>query len=124
MPTALARRRSICQAFVRAAAHDVRGYLDAVKANGISTATLKQHMAAIRMLLDHLVPGACEVRVVVFETLYFVAALAMASEPRSPASINQSAGSSRRHCTPSGANTRSTTPPNSYGIRSRIVLVP
>src|SRR5215468_7717995 len=37
---------------------DVRDYLEAAKANGLSTATLKQHMAAIRMLLDHLVTGA------------------------------------------------------------------
>ena len=29
-----------------------------------------------------------------------------------------------RHRTPSGAKTRSTVPPNSYGIRSQIVLVP
>src|SRR5262245_37725440 len=29
----------------------------AAKANGLSTATLKQHMAAIRMLFDHLVTG-------------------------------------------------------------------
>jgi integrase len=36
---------------------DVRDYLEAAKANGLSTATLKQHMAAIRMLLDHLVTG-------------------------------------------------------------------
>ena len=36
---------------------DVRDYLDAAKANGLSTATLKQHMAAIRMLFDHLVTG-------------------------------------------------------------------
>src|SRR5262245_51197338 len=28
---------------------DVRDYLEAAKANGLSTATLKQHMAAIRM---------------------------------------------------------------------------
>ena len=34
---------------------DVRDYLEAAKANGLSTATLKQHMAAIRMLFDHLV---------------------------------------------------------------------
>jgi len=32
-------------------------YLEAAKANGLSTATLKQHMAAIRMLFDHLVTG-------------------------------------------------------------------
>jgi Phage integrase, N-terminal SAM-like domain len=37
---------------------DVRDYLDAAKADGLSTATLKQHMAAIRMLFDHLVTGA------------------------------------------------------------------
>src|SRR5262249_45977028 len=37
---------------------DVRDYLEAAKANGLSTATLKQHMAAIRMLFDHLVTGA------------------------------------------------------------------
>jgi site-specific recombinase XerD len=37
---------------------DVRDYLDAAKVNGLSTATLKQHMAAIRMLFDHLVTGA------------------------------------------------------------------
>jgi len=36
---------------------DVRDYLEAVKADGLSTATLKQHMAAIRMLFDHLVTG-------------------------------------------------------------------
>jgi site-specific recombinase XerD len=34
---------------------DVRDYLEAAKANSLSTATLKQHMAAIRMLFDHLV---------------------------------------------------------------------
>jgi site-specific recombinase XerD len=37
---------------------DVRDYLEAAKANALSTATLKQHMAAIRMLFDHLVTGA------------------------------------------------------------------
>jgi site-specific recombinase XerD len=37
---------------------DVRDYLDAAKANGLSTATLTQHMAAIRILFDHLVTGA------------------------------------------------------------------
>src|SRR5215468_1909560 len=36
---------------------DVRDYLEAAKANGLSTAILKQHMAAIRMLFDHLVTG-------------------------------------------------------------------
>ena len=36
---------------------DVRDYLEAAKANGLSTATLKQYMAAIRMLFDHLVTG-------------------------------------------------------------------
>jgi integrase/recombinase XerD len=36
----------------------VRDYLEAAKANGLSTATLKQHMAAIRMLFDHPVTGA------------------------------------------------------------------
>jgi site-specific recombinase XerD len=36
---------------------DVRDYLEAAKANSLSTATLKQHMAAIRMLFDHLVTG-------------------------------------------------------------------
>src|SRR5262245_39236376 len=36
---------------------DVRDYLDAAKANGRSTATLKQHMAAIRVLFDRLVTG-------------------------------------------------------------------
>jgi site-specific recombinase XerD len=36
---------------------DVRDYLEAAKANGLSTATLNQHMAAIRMLFDHLVTG-------------------------------------------------------------------
>ena len=36
---------------------DVRDYLEAAKANGLSTATLKQHMAAIRTLFDHLVTG-------------------------------------------------------------------
>jgi hypothetical protein len=30
---------------------DVRDYLEAAKVNGLSTATLKQHMAAVRMLL-------------------------------------------------------------------------
>jgi site-specific recombinase XerD len=35
----------------------VRDYLEAAKANGLSTATLRQHMAAIRMLFDHLVTG-------------------------------------------------------------------
>jgi hypothetical protein len=35
----------------------VRDYLEAAKANGLSTAILKQHMAAIRMLFDHLVTG-------------------------------------------------------------------
>jgi site-specific recombinase XerD len=37
---------------------DVRDYLEAAKANGLSTATLKQHMAAIRMLFNHMVTGA------------------------------------------------------------------
>jgi site-specific recombinase XerD len=37
---------------------DVRDYLEAAKANGLSTATVKQHMAVIRMLFDHLVTGA------------------------------------------------------------------
>src|SRR5262245_45830684 len=37
---------------------DVRDYLEAAKGNGLSTATLKQHMAAIRMLFNHLVTGA------------------------------------------------------------------
>jgi site-specific recombinase XerD len=36
---------------------DARDYLEAAKANGLSTATLKQHMAAVRMLFDHLVTG-------------------------------------------------------------------
>jgi len=36
---------------------DVSDYLEAAKANGLSTATLKQHMAAIRMLFDQLVTG-------------------------------------------------------------------
>src|SRR6516164_2934891 len=36
---------------------DVRDYLEAAKANGLSTATLRQHLAAIRMLFDHLVTG-------------------------------------------------------------------
>jgi site-specific recombinase XerC len=36
----------------------VRDCLEAAKANGLSIATLKQHMAAIRMLFDHLVTGA------------------------------------------------------------------
>jgi len=36
---------------------DVRDYLEAAKANGLSTATLKQHMAAIRMLSNQLVTG-------------------------------------------------------------------
>jgi site-specific recombinase XerD len=36
---------------------DVRDYFEAAKANGLSTATLKQHMAAVRMLFDHLVTG-------------------------------------------------------------------
>jgi site-specific recombinase XerC len=39
---------------------DVRDYLEAAKANGLSTATLKQHMAAVRMLFDHLVTGVLE----------------------------------------------------------------
>ena len=34
---------------------DVRDYLEAAKANGLSTATLKLHMAAVR--IDHLVTG-------------------------------------------------------------------
>src|SRR5262245_55447988 len=34
---------------------DVRDHLEAAKANGLSTATLKQHIAAIRMLFNHLV---------------------------------------------------------------------
>jgi len=37
---------------------DVRDYLEAAEANGLSIATLKQHMASIRMLFDHLVTGA------------------------------------------------------------------
>lgn len=36
---------------------DVCDYLDVVKANGLSTATLNQHMAANHMLFDHLVTG-------------------------------------------------------------------
>jgi site-specific recombinase XerD len=36
---------------------DVRDYLEAAKANGLSTATLKQHMAAVRMPFDRLVTG-------------------------------------------------------------------
>src|SRR5262249_17729664 len=36
----------------------------------------------------------------------------------------QQAGSSRRHWTPAAGNSRSTVPPNSYGIRSQIVFVP
>jgi site-specific recombinase XerC len=32
-------------------------YLEAAKAIGLSTATLKQHMSSIRMLFDHLVTG-------------------------------------------------------------------
>jgi len=36
---------------------DARDYLEAAKAKGLSTAALKQHMAAIRMLFDHLVTG-------------------------------------------------------------------
>jgi site-specific recombinase XerD len=36
---------------------DVRDYLEAAKSNGLSTATLKLHMAAVRMLFDHLVTG-------------------------------------------------------------------
>jgi site-specific recombinase XerD len=36
---------------------DVRDYIEAAKANGLSTATLKQYMAAIRMLFDHLMTG-------------------------------------------------------------------
>src|SRR5262245_34808145 len=36
---------------------DVRDYLAATKANGLPTAALKQHSAAIRMLFDHLVTG-------------------------------------------------------------------
>src|SRR5262249_20397761 len=35
----------------------VRAYLEGAKANGLSPATLKQHMASIRMLFDHLVTG-------------------------------------------------------------------
>src|SRR5215468_6471751 len=57
-------------------------------------------------------------------TLYFAAASAMTPDPGFPPSLSHSAGSFRRHRTPSGAKTRSTVPPNSYGIRSRIVLVP
>src|SRR5262249_15869284 len=36
---------------------DVRDYLEAAKANGLASATLNQHMAALRMLFDHLVTG-------------------------------------------------------------------
>jgi site-specific recombinase XerD len=36
---------------------DVRDYLEAAKGQGLSTPTLKQHMAAVRMLFDHLVTG-------------------------------------------------------------------
>src|SRR5262245_19671798 len=36
---------------------DVRDYLEAAKANGLATATLKQHMVAIRTLFNHLVTG-------------------------------------------------------------------
>ena len=36
----------------------VRDYLEAAKANGLSTATLKQHMAAIRTLFNQLVTGS------------------------------------------------------------------
>src|SRR5499426_4489634 len=39
---------------------DVRDYLEAAKANGLSTATLKQHMAAIRMLFHHLVTSGVQ----------------------------------------------------------------
>ena len=35
----------------------MRDYLEAAKTNGLSTATSKQHMAAVRMLFDHLVTG-------------------------------------------------------------------
>lgn len=38
-------------------ATDVRDYLEAAKAQGLSVGTLKLHMAAIRRLLDHLVTG-------------------------------------------------------------------
>jgi site-specific recombinase XerD len=36
---------------------DVAAYLEALKRQGVAIATQKQHMAAIRMLLDHLVTG-------------------------------------------------------------------
>src|SRR5262245_53983071 len=36
---------------------DLRDYLETAKANGLSTATPQQHMAAIRVLFDHLVRG-------------------------------------------------------------------
>ena len=55
---------------------------------------------------------------------YFAATSAMAPVPWSAASLSQSAASFRRQRTPSGAKTRSAVPPNSYGIRSQIVLVP
>src|SRR5215467_8516609 len=51
----------------------------------------------------------------------------MTPEPGSQGSgesLIQAAGSFRWHRAPSGGNTRSTVPSNSYGIRSRIVLVP
>src|SRR6516165_2632614 len=56
--------------------------------------------------------------------LYFAPTPALAPVPGSAASLSQSAGSFRRQRSPSGAKTRSTVPPNSYGIRSHIVLVP
>src|SRR5262249_2282796 len=36
---------------------DVRDYLEAAKGQGLSTATLKQPMAAVRTVFDHLVTG-------------------------------------------------------------------
>jgi site-specific recombinase XerD len=36
---------------------DVRNYLEAAKGRGLPTATVKQYMAAVRTLFDHLVTG-------------------------------------------------------------------
>jgi len=36
---------------------DVRDYLEAATGHGLSTAIPKQHMAAVRMLFDHLMTG-------------------------------------------------------------------
>jgi hypothetical protein len=37
--------------------HDVRDYLEAATADGLSTATLSQPMVAVRLLFDHLAPN-------------------------------------------------------------------